>query len=64
MKTIFEEAGADAEILKRGGALCWSPWLAEEKKLGFRWSEKAKIAVGTISFWQNICISIFRFSPF
>ena len=36
MKTIFEEAGADPDILKRGGALCWSPWLAEEKKTRFQ----------------------------
>ena len=47
MKTIFEEAGADPEILKRYGALCRSQWLAEEKKLGFRWSKKAKIALET-----------------
>ena len=32
--------------------------------LGFRWSKKAKITLETISFWQNISISIFKFSSF
>ena len=32
--------------------------------LGFRWSKKAEITLETISFWQNISISIFKFSPF
>ena len=32
--------------------------------LGFRWSKKAKTTLETISFWQNISISIFKFSPF
>ena len=53
-------SGADAEILKRGGALCRLPWLAGEKILGFRWSKKAEITLETISFWQNISISIFQ----
>ena len=44
--------------MKRGGALCRPPWL------GFRWSKKAEITLETISFWQNISISIFKFSPF
>ena len=35
-----------------------------KKILGFRWSKKAKITLETISFWQNISISIFKFSPF
>ena len=37
-----------------------------KKILDFRWSKKAletKIALETISFWQNISISIFKFSP-
>ena len=38
-------------------------WLAK-KILGFRWSKKAEIMLETISFWQNISISIFKFSPF
>ena len=57
-------SGADAEILKREGALCRLPWLVGEKILGFRWSKKAEITLETISFWQNISISIFQFSPF
>ena len=35
-----------------------------KKTLGFRWSKKAKIMVETISFWQNISISIFNFFSF
>ena len=31
---------------------------------GFRWSKKAEITLETIGFWQNISISIFKFSPF
>ena len=38
-------------------------WLTK-KILGFRWSKKAKITFETISFWQNISISIFKFSPY
>ena len=29
-------AGADPEILKRGGALCRSPWLANEENFRFQ----------------------------
>ena len=47
------EAGEDPEILKSGGDF-----------LGFTWSKKAKIALETISFWQNISIKILKFSPF
>ena len=32
--------------------------------LGFRWFKKAKITLETIRFWQNISISIFKYSPF
>ena len=38
-------------------------WPAK-KIFGFRWSKKAEITLETISFWQNIFVSIFRFSPF
>ena len=38
-------------------------WPAKEN-LGFRWSKKAEITLETISFWQNISISIFKFSLF
>ena len=54
--------GAHPEILKKGGALCQPPWLTDEEMLGFRWSKKAKITLETISFWQNISISILKFS--
>ena len=37
-------------------------WLAK-KMLGFRWSKKAKIKLETTSFWRNISIGIFKFSP-
>ena len=63
-------AGADSEILKRlggrgGGAICVGHhgWPVK-KVLGFRWSKKAEITLETVSFWQNIYISIFKFSPF
>ena len=42
---------------------CHHGW-PEKKILGFRWSKKAKIMLETISFWQNISLSIFKFSPF
>ena len=32
--------------------------------LGFRWSKKTEKMLETISFWQNIFISFFKFSPF
>ena len=57
-------SGADPDVLKRGGALCQPPWLVGEKNLGFRWSKKAETTLETISFWQNTCISIFKFCPF
>ena len=38
--------------------------LPMKKILDFRWSKKAKITLEVISFWQNISISIFQFSPF
>ena len=28
--------GADREILKRSGGVCWSPWLADEEKFRFQ----------------------------
>ena len=31
---------------------------------GFRWSKKAKITLETVCFWQNISVSISKFSPF
>ena len=34
------------------------------KILDFRWSKKAKLTLETITFWQNISTSFFKFSPF
>ena len=42
----------------------WCSMSATKKILGFRWSRKFKIALEAISLWQNISISIFKFSPF
>ena len=42
------------------GHHCWPA----KKILGFSWSKKADITLETIGFWQNISISIFKFSPF
>ena len=58
----------DAEIFRKegegeGGALCRPPWLAGKKMLSFRCFKKAEITLETISFWQNVSISIFKFSP-
>ena len=49
----------------KGVALCVGHhgWPAK-KILGYRWSKKAKITLETISVWQNIFISIFKFSQF
>ena len=55
----------DKEILKRGGGVSVGHHGWPTKKiLGFRWSKKAKIILETVSFWSNISISIFKFSPF
>ena len=51
-RTKYRGGSRDFE---RGGALCRPPWLA---------TEKAKITLETISFWQYIYISILSFSPF
>ena len=69
----LKDPGADPEILEReggrgggvGDALYVGNhgWLVK-KILSFRWPEKAKIMLETISLWQNISISIFKFSSF
>ena len=53
----YFEKGGDALYVGHHG------WPAK-KLLDFRWSKKAEITLETISFWQNIYISIFKFSPF
>ena len=57
--------GVDPEILEKGAALYVSHhgW-SGKKILGFSWPKKAEITLETIGFWQNISISIFKFSPF
>ena len=42
----------------------WRSGWPTKKILGFRWYKKTSIMLETISFWQNISISIFKFSPF
>ena len=53
---ITHVAGTDPNILKRGSALCWPPWLSDEEISGFRLSKKAKITLENITFWQDISI--------
>ena len=54
----------DSEIWK-GGALYAGHHSSSVKKiLDFKWYKKAGITLETISFWPNIYISIFKFSPF
>ena len=50
---------------EKGGALYVGHHGWPTKKiLGFRWSKKAEVTLETISFWQNISISNFKFSSF
>ena len=55
--------GVHSEILKRGGAVS-ATMVAGKESFRFQWSKKAEITSEIISFWQNIYISIFKFSPF
>ena len=55
--------GVDSEILKRGALYIGHHGWPAKKILDFRWSKKAEITLETISFWQNLYISIFKFSP-
>ena len=45
---------------ENGGALSGPT----KKILCFRWSKKAKITLEATTFWQNIFISVFKFSTF
>ena len=56
LTVLVETRGGSRDFEKRG-PLC-------RPKLGFRWSKKVKITLETITSWQNISISIFKFSPF
>ena len=53
----FEKGGGGGLYVGHHG------WPAK-KNLGFRWSKKPEVTFETISFWQNISISIFNFFPF
>ena len=49
----------------KGGALYVGHHVWPAKKmLGFRRSKMAEVPLETISFWQNISTSVFKFSPF
>ena len=50
------------EVFVGGSVLCQPPCWPEKNELGFRWSKKAEITLETIGLWQNISISIFKFS--
>ena len=47
---IRQDSGVDPEILKKRGATCHHGW--------------PTIKLETISFWPNIYISVFKFSPY
>ena len=54
----------DPDILKRGALYVGHNGWPAKKILEFRWSKKAEVTLETISFWQDISISVFKFSPF
>ena len=55
---------ADPEIFKREALYVGHHGWPGKKILSLRWSKKAEVTLETISFWKNISISIFKFSPF
>ena len=57
-------SGAVPDIFKKGALYIGHHGWPTKKILGFRWSEEAEITLETISFWQDISISISKFSPF
>ena len=52
------------EDVSKGGFRDFEKGWRLKKTLGFRWSKKTKITLETISFWQNISVSIFKCPPF
>ena len=62
MRKVYKLQGILKKILKKRGALCQPPRLTDEENFRFK-SKKAKITLETISFWQNISDTIFKFSP-
>ena len=63
-KSNYIVTEAELEILKWGALCVGHHGWPTKKMLGLRWSKKAKITLETISFWENVSISIFKFSPF
>ena len=65
-KVIFNdtEHGRIQRFWKEGALYVGHHGCPTKKILDFRWSKKVKIMSETISFWWNISISIFKFSPF
>ena len=56
---------ADPEIFKREGAVCRPKWLVGEENFIFQMVQRGRNNVRNYkSFWQDISISIFKFSPF
>ena len=45
--------GVDSKILKRGGALCWSLWLAEEENFRFQMVYKGQNNVTNYRFLEK-----------
>ena len=64
MWKIARISGADPEILKRGGALCRPPWLADEQNLDFRWSKKVKITLKLYVFGKIFLSAFSNFLHF
>ena len=52
-------SGADPKILKRGGALSWSLWLAEEENFRFQMVYKGQNNVTNYKFFCKIFLSSF-----
>ena len=61
---LSEKTGADPGILKRGGTLSRPRCSVDKNYFNFQMVQNAKITLETISFLQNISITIFKFSPF
>ena len=59
LKVVFLVNTRDGSRDFKKGGRCMSATM-----VGFRWSKTAKITLKAISFWQNISVSIFKFSLF
>ena len=57
-------SGVDSQVFKRGGALWRPPWLAEEQSFRLQMVWKGKSNARNHTFFANISIRIFKFSPF